>query len=244
MATPGVSRSERRRARARRPTGADGDSPDGRRPRPCAAACGSISGCPDAVSIRASGVEETREPVPDPFAWPASRSSSRSPRLPATTAQPDRPTVTPIGRPDRQPGGRPRTHRRRRAPVKLTVGLGYIPNVQFAQFYLADQAGYYRDAGLDVTFQNGQRRRPHPARPRRARSTSRSPTGRASSRRSARASRSATSRRSTPSSRTSCSPRRRPGSRPRPTSRAARSARRASTARAGSCSRACSTRPG
>ena len=41
-------------------------------------------------------------------------------------------------------------------PVKLTVGLGYIPSVQFAQFYLADQAGYYRDAGLDVTFQNGR----------------------------------------------------------------------------------------
>jgi NitT/TauT family transport system substrate-binding protein len=39
-------------------------------------------------------------------------------------------------------------------PVKLTVGLGYIPNVQFAQFYLAQQAGYYRDAGLDVTFEN------------------------------------------------------------------------------------------
>jgi NitT/TauT family transport system substrate-binding protein len=39
-------------------------------------------------------------------------------------------------------------------PVALTVGLGYIPSVQFAQFYLADQAGYYDDAGLDVTFQN------------------------------------------------------------------------------------------
>jgi NitT/TauT family transport system substrate-binding protein len=39
-------------------------------------------------------------------------------------------------------------------PTKLTVGLGYIPSVQFAQFYLADQAGYYRDEGLDVTFQN------------------------------------------------------------------------------------------
>jgi NitT/TauT family transport system substrate-binding protein len=38
--------------------------------------------------------------------------------------------------------------------VPLTVGLGFIPNVQFAPFYLADQAGYYRDAGLDVTFQN------------------------------------------------------------------------------------------
>lgn len=39
-------------------------------------------------------------------------------------------------------------------PVELTVGLGYIPSVQFAQFYLADQAGYYRDEGLAVTFQN------------------------------------------------------------------------------------------
>jgi len=40
------------------------------------------------------------------------------------------------------------------SPVKLTVGLGYIPSVQFAPFYLALQSGYYRDAGLDVTFQN------------------------------------------------------------------------------------------
>jgi putative riboflavin transport system substrate-binding protein len=39
-------------------------------------------------------------------------------------------------------------------PMALTVGLGYIPSVQFAQFYLAQQAGYYRDAGLEVTFQN------------------------------------------------------------------------------------------
>jgi NitT/TauT family transport system substrate-binding protein len=40
------------------------------------------------------------------------------------------------------------------APVVLTVGLGYIPSVQFAQFYLADHAGYYRDARLQVTLQN------------------------------------------------------------------------------------------
>ena len=39
-------------------------------------------------------------------------------------------------------------------PVPLTVGLGYIPSVQFAQFYLAQQAGYYADAGLAVTLQN------------------------------------------------------------------------------------------
>lgn len=40
------------------------------------------------------------------------------------------------------------------APVPLTVGLGYIPSVQFAQFYLAQQAGYYAAAGLQVTLQN------------------------------------------------------------------------------------------
>ncbi|MEO7117815.1 MAG: ABC transporter substrate-binding protein, partial [Candidatus Limnocylindrales bacterium] len=40
-------------------------------------------------------------------------------------------------------------------PVTIKVGLGYIPSIQFAQFYLALQRGYYRDAGLDVTLQNG-----------------------------------------------------------------------------------------
>jgi NitT/TauT family transport system substrate-binding protein len=38
--------------------------------------------------------------------------------------------------------------------TKLTVGLGYIPSVQFAQFYRADQAGYYANEGLEITFQN------------------------------------------------------------------------------------------
>ena len=40
------------------------------------------------------------------------------------------------------------------APSKLVVGLGYIPSVQFAQFYLAEQRGYYREAGLTIEFQN------------------------------------------------------------------------------------------
>ncbi|MFL5675365.1 MAG: ABC transporter substrate-binding protein [Chloroflexota bacterium] len=39
-------------------------------------------------------------------------------------------------------------------PTKLVVGLGFIPSVQFAQFYLAQQNGYYSDGGLDVEFQN------------------------------------------------------------------------------------------
>lgn len=40
------------------------------------------------------------------------------------------------------------------APTPLRVGLGFIPSVQFAQFYLAEQRGYYDAAGLDVTFEN------------------------------------------------------------------------------------------
>jgi NitT/TauT family transport system substrate-binding protein len=38
---------------------------------------------------------------------------------------------------------------------KVTIALGYLPDVQFAPFYLALNNGYYRDAGLDVTLQNG-----------------------------------------------------------------------------------------
>lgn len=40
-----------------------------------------------------------------------------------------------------------RTHR-------LTVGLTYTPNIQFAPFYVAAAKGYYRDAGLDVTLRH------------------------------------------------------------------------------------------
>jgi NitT/TauT family transport system substrate-binding protein len=40
------------------------------------------------------------------------------------------------------------------AATPLNVGLGYIPSVQFAAFYRADQAGYYTAEGLKVTFQN------------------------------------------------------------------------------------------
>ena len=41
-------------------------------------------------------------------------------------------------------------------PTPLTVGLGYIPSVQFAPFYLALQSGAYADAGVSVDLQNGR----------------------------------------------------------------------------------------
>jgi NitT/TauT family transport system substrate-binding protein len=41
------------------------------------------------------------------------------------------------------------------AATKLTIGLGYIPDVQFAPFYVAKEKGYYRDEGLEVDFRQG-----------------------------------------------------------------------------------------
>ncbi len=42
-----------------------------------------------------------------------------------------------------------------RTITTITLGMGYIPNVQFAPFYVADQRGYYRQAGLRVDFAYG-----------------------------------------------------------------------------------------
>ncbi len=41
-------------------------------------------------------------------------------------------------------------------PLKnVSIGLGYIANIQFAPFYVAQSKGYYKAAGLDVTFHHG-----------------------------------------------------------------------------------------
>lgn len=68
-------------------------------------------------------------------------SGSSSPSAPGTASG------APSGSPSSSTGTTPAT-------TQLVVGLGYLPSVQFAQFYYAQQAGYYRDAGLQVTFQN------------------------------------------------------------------------------------------
>jgi NitT/TauT family transport system substrate-binding protein len=38
---------------------------------------------------------------------------------------------------------------------KVKVALGYIPNVQFAPYYVAKAKGYYEEEGLDVEFEHG-----------------------------------------------------------------------------------------
>ena len=36
--------------------------------------------------------------------------------------------------------------------AKVTLGLGYIPNIQFAPFYVALEQGYFKAEGFDVTL--------------------------------------------------------------------------------------------
>jgi NitT/TauT family transport system substrate-binding protein len=38
---------------------------------------------------------------------------------------------------------------------KVTLGLGFIPNVQFTPFYVANEMGFYADEGLDVEIEHG-----------------------------------------------------------------------------------------
>lgn len=37
----------------------------------------------------------------------------------------------------------------------VNIGLGYLPNVQFTPFYVADKLGYFKAEGLNVKFQHG-----------------------------------------------------------------------------------------
>jgi NitT/TauT family transport system substrate-binding protein len=81
----------------------------------------------------------------------ASRGESPAPSepTPSATGSPaasQEPSAEPSEEPSQEPS---------QEPVAMSVGLGFIPSVQFAPFYLADQAGYYADAGLDVTFRHG-----------------------------------------------------------------------------------------
>jgi len=50
--------------------------------------------------------------------------------------------------------GSPRNGSSPAPTVPLTVGLGYIPSVQFAPFYYGQARGLYAACGLQVTFQN------------------------------------------------------------------------------------------
>jgi NitT/TauT family transport system substrate-binding protein len=39
--------------------------------------------------------------------------------------------------------------------TNVSIAFGYIPDIQFSPFYVAQSKGYYKAAGLNVTFQHG-----------------------------------------------------------------------------------------
>jgi NitT/TauT family transport system substrate-binding protein len=39
-------------------------------------------------------------------------------------------------------------------PKPIELAMGYVPDLQFAPLYVAAEKGYFRDAGLDITFTN------------------------------------------------------------------------------------------
>ncbi|HEX7734873.1 MAG TPA: ABC transporter substrate-binding protein [Ktedonobacteraceae bacterium] len=41
------------------------------------------------------------------------------------------------------------------AQTNVSIGLGYIPDIQFAPFYVAVKKGYYQEAGLNVSLNHG-----------------------------------------------------------------------------------------
>ena len=59
------------------------------------------------------------------------------------------PASTPTASPTATPGGTPTP-----VPVAATIGLTYIPNIQFAPFYLAADRGLYRVGGVETTLRH------------------------------------------------------------------------------------------
>lgn len=53
-----------------------------------------------------------------------------------------------------RPLAAPSRHLSPASPLPFTLGLTYIPDVQFAPFYVAKELGYYQNAGLDVTLRH------------------------------------------------------------------------------------------
>lgn len=75
-------------------------------------------------------------PIPSSTPVTSTVGADTSPTAAAATAQPSAPaTAKPL--------------------TKLTLAMGYIPSVQFAPFYVAQEKGYFQDVGLDVEFRYG-----------------------------------------------------------------------------------------
>lgn len=72
-------------------------------------------------------------------------SACGSPTAPNTTTAGNEPSVS----------GSTNTTATTSGLTPVSISMGYIPDVQFAMFYVAQAKGYYRDEGLEVTLNHG-----------------------------------------------------------------------------------------
>ncbi len=87
-------------------------------------------------------------------ATPASQPTSAPATQSAPTATGNATAETPASQPTTAPAttnAQP-TAARAAASQEIVLAMPYIPNVQFAEYYVADQKGYYAAEGLNVTF--------------------------------------------------------------------------------------------
>ena len=110
------------------------------------AACGSAT--PAAQPTAAPDLAPTAGPA---AAAPTAAAPAAEPTAAAAPTADAQATDAPAGRATAAPAEAP-TAASGQPLREIVLAMPYIPNVQFAQYYLADQKGYYAAEGLKITF--------------------------------------------------------------------------------------------
>jgi len=98
-----------------------------------------------ALILAACGSTTPAATAPQPTAVPEPAAAAQPTTAPLPTAVPE-PTAP------AEATAAPQATAASAALREITVAMPYIPNVQFAEFYVADKEGYYASQGLKVTF--------------------------------------------------------------------------------------------
>jgi len=107
-----------------------------------------LAACGSSTSATLPSTETTTSESGTPGATPvAGTPSAASPEATSGTA------ATPMATSDASPAAS--TGSTSGDPIKVTIATGFKPSMNSAAIYLAAEKGYYKDAGLDVTVQDG-----------------------------------------------------------------------------------------
>src|SRR4051794_12322801 len=112
---------------------------------------------PALVLLAACGsAAETATVVPASVPTASAVAESTATSVPAATNTTAATTAAPAGQAGCTAGATPDAAVAGKPLTKVVVAMGYIANVQFAPFYVAEDCGYYAAEGLQVEFKYGQ----------------------------------------------------------------------------------------